>query len=212
MGTRSLEIGRTRRKGVVSKSDNGIERDPKDEQITPTIGHEEMPSRATPEPVHRAFAAHLVELELVSFSWEDRHALWFGLVLTFSSGQLSCFKVLWNNFLRGNLPIPNERILCGLRGNTTHVYHLFKRHAAWKQVIAGDGRGNFWLRFPSQGGVTTFAPVQPEFSVAPFQHSSPNQELPKMIWESLRLNQREGRQFFVDAIRHQSHRAPMKCP
>jgi len=101
-----------------------------------------------PAPIARSLAQRLVEHEIIFFSWENRNALWFGLVLTFSLSQLACFKVLWENFLRGNLPIPNERILCGLRGDTTHIYHLFKRHPAWKRVIVGDGRGNFWLQLP----------------------------------------------------------------
>lgn len=101
-----------------------------------------------PAPIARSLAQRLVEHEIILFSWENRNALWFGLVLTFSPSQLACFKVLWENFLRGNLPIPNERVLCGLRGDTTHIYHLFKRHDAWKRVIVGDGRGNFWLQLP----------------------------------------------------------------
>lgn len=102
------------------------------------------PSAAIP----RAIARKLAEEDIVRFSWENQNALWFGIVLTFSPSQLACFKVLWENFLNGNLPVPNQRVLCGLHGNTTHIYHLFKRHVAWKRVIVGDGRGNFWLRIP----------------------------------------------------------------
>jgi hypothetical protein len=107
--------------------------------------------KLVPLPVSRSLARRLVESEVISFSWENRNALWFGVVLTFSPAQVCCFKVLWDNFLRGNLPIPNERILSGVRGETTHIYHYFKRHDAWlRKVIVGDGRGNFWLRIPSQ--------------------------------------------------------------
>jgi len=105
---------------------------------------------AQPNPIPRRVAERLAQLGLVSFSWDNRNAFWFGLVLTFSPSQRACFKVLWDNLFKGNLPVPNERILCGVRGETTHIYHYFKRHDAWRcRVIVGDGRGNFWLRLPS---------------------------------------------------------------
>jgi hypothetical protein len=113
-------------------------------------------SRFEPSPIPRSVASRLLESEVVAFSWEHRTALWFGRVFTFSDAQVACWKVLWENFFKGNLPIPNEQILRGVRGDTTHIYHHFKRHDAWKKsIIVGNGRGNFWLRIPPEE--TTFA-------------------------------------------------------
>ena len=101
--------------------------------------------------VPQSLAKRLLEDELIRFSWEHRHALWFGIPMTFSDGQRACWKVLWDNFFRGNLPVPNERLFSGYYGKTTHIYHLFKRHDAWlKEIIVGDGRGGFWLRVPPE--------------------------------------------------------------
>lgn len=103
-----------------------------------------------PQHCSKSLAHKLVELELVAFSPADHHLLWFGMVLSLSVAQCACFQVLWDNFLRGNLPVPGGRILNGYpRGSTSHLSHLFKRSDAWtEKVIVGDGRGNFWLRLP----------------------------------------------------------------
>ena len=108
-------------------------------------------------PVPRSLAQRLIEIEAISFSWENRNGFWFGLPLTFNSSQRTAFKVLWDNFCRGNnLPIPNERIMSGVIGETTHIYHLFKRHdARIFGVFVGDGKGYFWLRLPEKAASLT---------------------------------------------------------
>jgi hypothetical protein len=98
----------------------------------------------------KSLARKLVDLELVTFSPENHHALWFDDVLTLSIAQCACFQVLWNNFLfYGNLPIPGGRVLNGyVGGNSSHLADLFKRNPAWKEIIVGNGKGQFWLRLP----------------------------------------------------------------
>ncbi len=127
--------------------------------------------RFEPRPVSRSLPIRLEELEKIYFSLNHRHAYWFGLVLTFSAKQAACWKVLWDNLFRGNLPIPNERILSACDGETTHIYHHFKRHDAWtKEIIVGDGKGNFWLRLPSE------ADALPERANLSDRHDSPPSE------------------------------------
>ena len=105
--------------------------------------------------------------ELVMKLLEDRHvyyvegedyAIWFEWMLRFSEGQRHCWQVLWKNFLRENMPIPQGRVLSTWRGDSSQVSDLCKRHAAWKTVIVSDGKGHLWLNIPEQYfGETTSA-------------------------------------------------------
>lgn len=109
-----------------------------------------MPKHA-PVFVPKVIIERLVREGLVLSDPEFSRAYWFGVILTFSDEQLACWNVLWNNFLRGNLPIPHQRIISAASGNTTHITHHFKRHPARLQnVIVGDGRGYYWLHVPKQ--------------------------------------------------------------
>src|SRR5262249_14010898 len=108
--------------------------------------------RSQPVNIRKDRIRELLETGAVLYDQENRRAVWFWHVLTFSIAQNICFEVLWKNFLQGNLPIPQERVLAGWRGSSTHVSFLFKRHPAWTNgIIVGDGRGNLWLNVPSDG-------------------------------------------------------------
>lgn len=96
--------------------------------------------------IPRDVIVRIVEEKIVAFEPEESSALWFGVVITFSSAQLSCWQVLWENFLKGNLPISQARVLSRWRGESTQVADLFKRHPVWRTIIVGDGKGRLWLR------------------------------------------------------------------
>lgn len=102
-----------------------------------------------PVPVSRNLAKQLIEDDVVFSDPENYRALWFGMVLTFSEAQLVCWQVLWDNFLRGNLPLPQGRMLAAWHGESCQVSDIFKRHKAWRTVIVGDRKGNLWLHVPS---------------------------------------------------------------
>jgi len=118
--------------------------------------------------LRREFIAHLLLIKAVLFDFENFRAVWFGQILTFSDAQRKCFRVLWENFLNGNLPIPHEKIINAWEGESRHISYLFKRHPAWtEKVIVSDGRGLYWLRvpmddlfYPSKCGPTDSGPRQ----------------------------------------------------
>jgi hypothetical protein len=78
------------------------------------------------------------------------HAVWFGQILPFSEGQRHCWQVLWRNFLKGNLPMAQGRVLSTWGGKCSQVSDIFKRHPGWKTVIVGDGKGHLWLTIPAR--------------------------------------------------------------
>lgn len=105
-----------------------------------------------PKPVHLTptFVAHLIEKRLVGYYPENNSAEWFGEIVGFSPACERCWRILWENFIQGNLPLHHSRIM---RGHSTHMRHLadiFKRHSAWKRIIVGNGRGMYWLNVPEQ--------------------------------------------------------------
>jgi hypothetical protein len=105
--------------------------------------------RFRPYHLRPEYISYLLEKRLVLYDRDNDHALWFDTVLTFVGSQKSCFQVMWDNFLRGNLPLPNERIMSAWCGSSTHLSYIFKRHEVWKKdIVVGDGRGNFWLNVP----------------------------------------------------------------
>jgi len=99
-----------------------------------------------PMYIPRDVIARILEERVVAFEPEEGIALWFGAVITLSSAQLACWQVLWENFLKGNLPISQARVLSRWRGESTQVADLFKRHPVWRTIIVGDGKGRLWLR------------------------------------------------------------------
>lgn len=102
-----------------------------------------------PSAVPRKAAEQLELAGFIYYCRESYHAYLFGVPMTFSPAQRACFDVLWDNLFRGNLPIANERIIRDCGGSTSHIFHHFKRHVAWREkMIVGDGRGNFWIRIP----------------------------------------------------------------
>jgi hypothetical protein len=109
-------------------------------------------TRITHTPAHlgREHVAVLLREGLVENDTENQRALWFGQILTFTDGQSLCWQVLWQNFLRGNLPLPQGRVISAWHGESSQVSDLFKRSPAWKTVIVGDGRGYLWLHVPQK--------------------------------------------------------------
>lgn len=108
-----------------------------------------MRRKYSPYPLRPEHIAYLLDNKLVAFDRENQNGLWLGVVLTFNGSQTPCFAVLFENFRKGNLPIPNQRVMSASRGSSTHISDIFKRTDAWKKdVIVGDGRGNFWLNIP----------------------------------------------------------------
>ena len=103
----------------------------------------------------RKLIDRLIEEDFVFSEVKEHRAVWFGSVLTFSDAQLACWQVLWENFLRGNLPILQGRVLSTWSGASTNVADLFKRHPAWKTIIVSDGRGFLWLDVPEDLPKTT---------------------------------------------------------
>ena len=95
-------------------------------------------------------ATSFLQRGLISFNADHQCALWFFEVLTFSDGQLCCFQHLWNNFFKGNLPMPQGRTLLAWRGDSSQASDLLKRHPAWKRIIVGDGKGHLWLHVPAE--------------------------------------------------------------
>lgn len=104
----------------------------------------------TPRLVNPEVVKALVNQGEIYFDPENGSAKWFDSFFTFSPGQTICFGPLWRNLLRGNGPIPQERVLLGWHGDSTNVSDLFKRHAIWRTVIVGDGRGRLWLNVPEE--------------------------------------------------------------
>jgi hypothetical protein len=100
--------------------------------------------------LHPKCVSELLESHAAFNEPENDRAYWFGTILSFNGSQKLLWQVLWNNFVRGNLPIPQQRVLSVWHGDSAHVSDLFKRHPAWKNVIVGDGRGNLWLRIPDE--------------------------------------------------------------
>lgn len=107
-------------------------------------------SNHRPVLLRRNLIKYLLDNRIVIYEREEHRAVWFGRIMTFSDGQLACWQVLWDNFMRGNLPLPQGRVLLAWTGASTSVADLFKRHAAWKTIIVGDGRGNLWLAVPDE--------------------------------------------------------------
>ena len=108
-----------------------------------------LDAQHTPCLVRRELATRLINDGLVINDPDNHRAVWFGSVLTFSGAQMVCWEVLWHNFTRGNLPIPQGRVLAAWRGSSNQVADVFKRHPAWRTVIVGNGRGYLWLQVPS---------------------------------------------------------------
>ena len=101
-------------------------------------------------PVAPAFAAQLVEQNLVGYYPQQSCAMWFGEFLSFSPACQRCWEVLWTNFLRGNLPIKQDTVKGGYSWTLRHIADIFKRHRAWKRIIVGDGKGRYWLLVPDE--------------------------------------------------------------
>jgi hypothetical protein len=101
-----------------------------------------------PTPIRREIINRLLAEELIINDPENRRTFWLGKTLMWSEGQCPRWQVLFNNFLKGNLPLPQERILSAWEGESLYLSDIFKRHYAWRNIIVGDGRGNFWLRIP----------------------------------------------------------------
>lgn len=116
--------------------------------------------RPLPPPLPPNFIRSLLDRGLVRYETEKDRAVWFGKVFTFSAGRNCCFRVLWDNFLNGNLPIHQTRILADWPG-VTNLSNIWKRHPAWRQVIVGDGNGNFWLDVPEEMLPAPLPPVVP---------------------------------------------------
>ena len=94
--------------------------------------------------------SRLLSSGLVQYDHEYFRAVWLDWIFTFSDGQNLCWNNLWQNFLRGNLPLPQQSALKGWPGNSSYMADIFKRHPAWKTVIVSDGKGNFWLHLPEE--------------------------------------------------------------
>jgi hypothetical protein len=108
-------------------------------------------AKHAPFPLRKEQIRYLLEKEFLLNDFENYRAVWFGTVLSFSDANRKCWQVLWANFLRGNLPIPHERIISAWEGSSTHISYLLKRHDVWtKKIIVGDGRGNYWLQVPPE--------------------------------------------------------------
>jgi len=101
-----------------------------------------------PRFLTREQVAELIQCGLVVSRPEEQCAVWYGRIFLFSAGQWHCWRRLWENFLKGNLPMPQGAVLSGWPGTTVQVSDLFKRHPAWKSVIVGDGNGRLWLATP----------------------------------------------------------------
>ena len=104
---------------------------------------EHVPSFIPPKIV-----AKLQELGLVVNNAEHGSVRWFDHVFTVRGAQQVCWQALFQNFTRGNLPIPQGRVLSEWHGSSTTAADILKRHPAWKSVIVGDGRGHLWLHVP----------------------------------------------------------------
>lgn len=117
-------------------------------------------SRRKPVFLNRAVVDYLLSKSIVVFEPQEYRAIWCGLILTFSSGRLTCFQALWDNFLKGNLPINQKLVLRRLNWpGDTNFSNIFKGHPEWKRVIVGDGKGNFWLHVPRAFIPKTVEPV-----------------------------------------------------
>lgn len=103
------------------------------------------PSFISPEVVQK-----LIEGNYISYQNGDYSLMWLGLVHTMNEGARHCFQILWKNFLRGNLPMEQARLLASWHGTSPQIADLLKRQSLWKTVIVGDGRGNFWLHVPEE--------------------------------------------------------------
>jgi len=100
--------------------------------------------------VSRHVARQLIEAGLIVYEDGGGSLYWFHEVHTFADGARHCFDILWKNFLRGNLPLPQGRLLASWRGTSAHASDLLKRCSLWKRVIVGDGKGNVWLHVPER--------------------------------------------------------------
>lgn len=106
--------------------------------------------QCTPFQVSRDLANQFLAQEVVISDPENHRAVWFGRVLTFSDAQLACWQMLWQNFFRGNLPMPQGRVLAAWHGESCQVSDIFKRHPAWRTIIVGDRKGHLWLHIPPE--------------------------------------------------------------
>ena len=104
----------------------------------------------TPRFVRPELIRKLIEARHVYYIEGEYYAFWFGVMLRFSEGQRHCWQILWSNFLRGNMPIPQARVLSTWSGESVQVSDLLKRHVAWKTIIVSDGQGHLWLDIPGQ--------------------------------------------------------------
>ena len=104
----------------------------------------------TPRLVTPELIKSLIDNRLVYYVDGEYYAFWFGVMLRFSEGQRHCWQILWRNFLRGNMPIPQARVLSTWSGESAQVSDLLKRHVAWKTIIVSDGQGHLWLEVPEQ--------------------------------------------------------------
>lgn len=105
-----------------------------------------------PDPVfiRPAVVQSFIDRGYISYRSGDYSLFWFGAVHTFNQGGRHCMESFWQNLLRGNLPIPQERVIRAWVGESTHISYLLKRTTLWKRVVVGDGKGNYWLHIPEE--------------------------------------------------------------
>ncbi len=101
------------------------------------------PVLVTPEMITKLIAGGYLSYQVGDYS-----VLWLGQIHTFSEGAHHCFEILWKNFTRGNLPMPQGRLLTSWPGKCSQASDLLKRQSIWKTVVVGDGKGNLWLHIP----------------------------------------------------------------
>src|SRR5262249_46803140 len=102
-----------------------------------------------PPRLPESFIQDLLDNEIVRYEPMFSRAVWFGITLLFSYGRNEIFRILWENFLKGNVPIQQRDIFARARWpGVTNMSNLFKRSLEWEEVIASDGNGWYWLHIP----------------------------------------------------------------
>ncbi len=103
-----------------------------------------------PKRLPRRVPEGLLAQGRIQYDFKIRQLIWLDECIMFSKARNVCVAVFWDNLFRGNLPIPQERILGEWDGESTYLSYLFKRDSAWGRIIVGDGKGNFWLHVPEE--------------------------------------------------------------